>query len=219
MPKRYCTIGLLAGLIPMLLLLAACGSEKKMSMPSGETAEDLIEYYNTMRQVGLAGKVAEFVAMRDSVTNAEVADYYKWHGWELDSAKVSNWAFNWPEVDDFTIVQDTISGLWRRILFQKCEIFDKDGREKCLYPMILFRKEGDQWKVSNATRMAAPRYTLEGNPITLDKLTFHRMFGLPPSFEDLHQQPVLPSDSSRPAEKPYDSIPVPAWLKDKGKTK
>lgn len=214
MLKRYYATGLVICLLA-LLSLAACGSEKNASVPRVERDEGLIQYYNQMREIGLAGKVDEFVAMRDSVTNAEVATYYAGRGWELDSARVSDWAFNWPEVNDLPLIQDSIHGEWRRMVFEKCGIFDKAGMEKCMYPIIMWRKDGNQWKVSNATRMAAPRYKSDGSLLTMDQLNFHLMFSLPPSYAHLKPPPETTADSSRPALPRHDSIPVPEKLKGK----
>ena len=91
-----------------------------------------------------------------------------------------------PDVAGLPLYQDTIYGLWRRVIFRICDMFDEAGREQCVYPIIMFRKNGDEWKVGNASRLAAYRYDDDGEPLELTKFMFHKMFRLPPSFIDLH---------------------------------
>jgi len=196
-------------IIPLSAFWAlSCSSEKdagKGMEISGETTE-LIRYYQEMKEIGLRGEVEAFLERRDSVTKAEVGAYFDRKGWIIDSAKVSNWAYNWPNVAGMTMVEDSIHGPWRRMVFRQCGMFDEQGREQCIYPMIMWHKDGDQWKVSNASRLAAFRYDNEGNEVDILRLTFHRMFRLPPSFIDLHPKEG-PSDIEFHPIKPEDIMP------------
>jgi hypothetical protein len=119
------------------------------------------------------------------LTNGEIAEYFKRKGWEIDSAKVSGWAYSWPDVAGMPLEQDSTNGEWRRLVFKRCGYKDDQGKEQCLYPVILLRKNGDEWKISNASRLAAYRYNDDGSEIKLSDLRFHKMFRLPPSFIDL----------------------------------
>jgi hypothetical protein len=97
----YRDIGLWLGLaVVMMLTLVSCGSnkEKEPGVQSGDEITRLVRSYQTMREIGLAGKVEQFLAMRDSLTNGEIAEYFQRRGWVIDSAKVSGWAYSWPDV-------------------------------------------------------------------------------------------------------------------------
>ncbi len=79
---------------------------------------------------------------------------------------------------------------------------DKDGKEQCVYSVVLFRKNGDEWKVSSASRMASYRFNDDGTPRSLDQLSFHKMFRLPPSFADLKKKELPPDYKPTPQPLP-----------------
>jgi hypothetical protein len=189
------------------MILASCGSNVEKGEKLDPEQTKLVRYYQEMREIGLSGRVEDFLAMRDSVTNAEVDQYFEWKGWVIDSAKVSNWAFNWPDIVGMPLEQDTIHGLWRRMVFRRCGLIDETGKEQCLYPVVLFHKDGDQWKVSNATRLASYRYNEDGSPRTLNEFMFHKLFRLPPSFDDLKERDGPPPDYQFRPINPEDTLP------------
>jgi len=195
-------------LLLVVMVCTSCGGDKpKGSKISSEVAE-LIRYYQEMKNLGLTGKVQDFLDRRDSVTNAEIAAYFKWKGWTIDSAKVSNWTFNWPDVAGLPLEQDTGDGQWRRLVFRmEGQRDQKTGKEMISFPIVLFRKEGDQWKVSSASRFVGFKFNNDGTPQTLSQFQFHEMFRIPPIFESLKQKP----DSVKTAMPPFDSIfkPIP----------
>ncbi len=194
MIKRFLISGVLLLLLPgMMLAFVSCGSEKNESGALSKEVAEMVRYYQEMRKIGLVGEVEPFLAMRDSLTKAEIDVYFERKGWVIDSTKVSDWSFNWPDIAGLPLHQDTIDGLWRRMIFRQCGLFDEASREQCVYSVIMWRKNGDEWKVANATRVAAYRFNEDGSPLVLHKFLFHKMFRLPPSFIDLHEK-VGPSN-------------------------
>jgi hypothetical protein len=194
MRKKYQNAGLLLCLAVIIMMIAiSCGSEEEKGATLSGDVSELVRYYHTMKQVGLAGRVDEFLDMRDSLTRAEIDSYYSWKGWTFDSIKVSDMAYHWPDIAGMALEQDTTYELWRRLVFRQCELYDTAGKEQCLYPVVLFRKNGDVWKVSNASRLASYRYNDDGSLRTLDQLSFHKLFRLPPDFIDLKKK-ERPSD-------------------------
>ena len=172
-----------------VLFVASCGSGGSKKSELSRDVTDLVRYYQEMKILGQSGQVEQFLGMRDSVTKAEVQAYSDFKKWPIDSVRVAGWVKTWPDVAALPLQEDSINGLWRRLTFCECGKLDKDGKEQCIYSMIMFHKDGDAWKVSNATRLASYRFNPDGSPRTLDQLNPHRMFRLPPSFEDLKPKP------------------------------
>ena len=206
--KIYWQITSGLSLLLVILLCTSCGGDKPKGSKIGGEVTELVRYYQEMKNLGLAGNVQEFLDKRDSVTQAEIAAYFKWKGWTIDSAKVSNWTFNWPDVAGLPLEQDTSDGQWRRLVFrQEGQRDQKSGKEMIVFPMIMFRKDGDQWKVCNASRFVGFKLNNDGTPQTLSQFQFHEMFSIPPSFESLKEKP----DSAGTTMPPFDSIfkPIP----------
>jgi hypothetical protein len=134
------------------------------------------------------------------VTRAEVAGYFRRTGRIIDSAKIFQWAFNWPDVAGLPIVQDSINGRWRRMIFRKCGLTDVDGNEDCIFSVVLFGRDGDDWNVSNACKIGQHRYKEDGSEVGVEDLVFNDIFLLPPSFEPLYQQQIPDSASPPPAK-------------------
>lgn len=202
MIKRFLVAGILLLLMSgMMLTLASCSSEKEDTLALSNEVTEMVRIYQEMRQIGLAGEVEPFQAMRDSLTKAEVDAYFERKGWVIDSAKVASWSFNWPDIAGLELYQDTIDGEWRRTIFRKCGLFEDDGKEQCLYSLIMWHKNGDEWKVSNASRLAAYRFNDDGSPLVLNTFMFHKMFRLPPSFIDLQEKTVPENLPPRPMNK------------------
>lgn len=178
-------------------LLSGCGTKSGQPQELTDEQEELVRYYHTMKDVGLTGDVKAFNEMRDSLTRDKVMTYFRDGRRIVDSAKVSNWAYYWPDVAGLPIVQDSADGEWRRLLFMRDDLTDKDGREMAVYPMILFRKNNDTWKVSNASRLKSYKFDLEGNPRTVADFTYHELFRIPPDFSDIEKTPAR--EGERPA--------------------
>lgn len=207
MSKRYLvSVILLCFGAATIVASISCGSDKEKSAKLSGDVTELVRQYQEMKQIGLSGQVEPFLAMRDSLTNAEVNAYFERKGWEIDSVKVSSWSYNWPDVAGVPLIQDTTHGLWRRLIFKQCGMFDEQGREQCVYSIIMFRKNGDEWKVGNASRVASYRFNDDGSPIVLEEHRYHKMFRLPPSFIDLHER-VGPSNIEPRPINPDDTLP------------
>lgn len=186
-------IGRLRALVMMLVgtalfLPAACGTSgsqpEKTAVLDAEQTE-MVRYYLEMKQMGLDGNVDSFWARRDSVSKAFILEMFKRHGTSLDSRIVGSWAYSWPDVAGLPLVQDSSDGQWRRLVFIIDNLVDSAGRQKALYPVVIFRKENGQWKVSNASRLAAYKFDKQGKEIPFRTLTFHEMFRIPPTFPNL----------------------------------
>lgn len=204
-----CQRAFLATLTGLILLLpAACGKgssqPEKITTLNAEQTE-LVRHYQEMKQLGLQGKVDSFVARRDSVTMAFIMDMFKRHGSTIDSATVAGWAYTWPDVAGLPLVQDTSDGLWRRLVFIIDNLADSAGRAKALYPIVMFRKENGQWKVANASRLAAYKFNKQGKEIPFTSLTYHELFRIPPTFPNLDS--IAVRDANPP--KPIRVIPNP----------
>jgi hypothetical protein len=194
---------ILLGLI--LLMPAACGQggsqPEKITQLNPEQTE-LVRYYQEMKQFGLAGNVDSFWTRRDSVSKAFILDMFKRHGTGLDSHIVASWAYTWPDVAGLPLVQDSSDGRWRRLVFIIDNLVDSAGRQKTLYPVIMFRKEDGQWKVSNASRLASYKFDKQGKEIPFRSLTFHEMFRIPPTFPNLDSVATREGIPRQPI--PYD---------------
>lgn len=176
----------LVGLV--LLLPAACGKgnsqPEKITKLNPELTE-LVRFYQEMKQFGLAGNVDSFWARRDSVSKAFILDMFGRHGTVVDSAVVAAWSYTWPDIAGLPLVQDTGDGQWRRLVFIIDSLVDKEGRQKALYPVVMFRKENGGWKVANASRLAAYKLDKQGKEVPFRSLTFHELFRIPPTFPNL----------------------------------
>lgn len=200
-------LSLILGL--MLLFPISCGSgssqpEKVTSLSSEVT--QLLWQYEHMRELGQAGRADSFMAMRESVSVALVKDYYGRVKVPIDSAVVWRWAGEWPDVAGLPLIQDTSDGQWRRLTFVTTGVRNKKGQQMMLYPIILFRKEGSVWKVSNASRLLAPKLDKNGKEVLFSSLTYNPMFCIPPVIPNLDSLPSGPP--SGPPPKPDKGIPV-----------
>ncbi len=205
MQRRY-LLPLVLALLGMALSFGSvsCGSKKEPKSKLNAEVTDLVRKYQEMKVAGLSNQKSKFIHMRDSVTRTEVADYFRRTGRVIDSAKIYQWAFNWPDVAGLPLVQDSINGRWRRLIFRQCGLVDAKGVEDCVFSVVLFGKDGDQWNVSNACKMGKPRYNDDGSEVTVDNLVFYDLFLLPPSFERLYNQKIGDSTAS-PTFKPVDT--------------
>ncbi|MCK5126430.1 MAG: hypothetical protein KAR42_09255 [candidate division Zixibacteria bacterium] len=177
-------IGIVAGLV-------ACETSYDLGesrLPNAEQRE-LIRYYEDMKKIGLEGDRYNFIEMRDSVTHYIVVKYLMQIGRAVDSKKVSDWAYNWPNIAGLPIVDDSTDGEWRRIVFMRPSVYEENGREKTLYPIVLFRFDGEVWKVSNASTKKSYTTTIDGDSILFKDFTYHKMYNVPPDFSDLQQKP------------------------------
>ncbi|MDD4050860.1 MAG: hypothetical protein PHR28_03025 [candidate division Zixibacteria bacterium] len=211
-----CQRALLATLVGLILLLpTACGKgnsqPEKITKLNSELTE-MVRYYQEMKQFGLAGNVDSFWARRDSVSKAFILDMFGRRGTVLDSGVVAAWAYTWPDIAGHPLVQDTTDGQWRRLVFIIDSLVDKDGRQKALYPVVMFRKENGQWKVANASRLAAYKLDKQGKKIPFKSLTYHELFRIPPTFPNLDSvaadganprrgTPIDPSQFKQPRKK------------------
>jgi hypothetical protein len=199
-----CQRALLVTVVGLVLLLpAACGKGKsqpeKITKLNPELTE-LVRYYQEMKQFGLAGNVDSFWARRDSVSKAFILDMFGRHGTTLDSAVVAAWAYTWPDVAGLPLVQDTGDGQWRRLVFIIDSLVDKEGRQKALYPIVMFRKENGEWKVANASRLAAYKLDKQGKEIPFSSLTYHELFRIPPTFPNLDSIAARDANPPKPRQ-------------------
>lgn len=201
-----CQRALLVTLVGLTLLLpAACGKgdsqPKKITTLNSEQTE-MVRYYQEMKQFGLAGNVDSFWARRDSVSKAFILDMFGRRGTVLDSGVVAAWAYTWPDIAGLPLVQDTSDGQWRRLVFIIDSLKDNEGRQKALYPIVMFRKENGRWKVANASRLAAYKLDKQGKEIPFKSLTYHELFRIPPTFPNLDS--VAVRDANPPRGIPID---------------
>lgn len=183
-------------------LLSACGTKQETPAISGHGGEiaNMVTAYNAIRAAGLGGNVDKFLALRDTVTMAAVRTYFGNIKAPIDSARVALWAGNWPPVDGLRVAQDTSDGQWRRLTFIKEGVIDVKGIEKIVYPVVIFRKDGDNWRVSNAMTMGSDKFDKQGNFVLLSQMTYHPLFQMPPSFDQLLEKPG--DQSGQPPEEP-----------------
>ncbi len=204
MRRRY-MLPLVSALIVAVLAFGSisCSSRDKPKTNLNPEVTQLVRKYQEMKTAGLRNQMSKFVHMRDSVTRMEVADYFRRTKRVIDSAKIYQWAFNWPDVAGLPLVQDSTNGRWRRLVFRQCGLMEASGREDCIFSVVLFGKDGDQWNISNACKIGAHHYDNDGSEVRVNDLDFNALFLLPPSFEPLHRQQV--GDSlKRPSLKPVD---------------
>ncbi len=200
----------------VMFFLSACDGHKpgEGSKPN-QDQKDLIRYYLQMKEAGLKKDIMTFTDMRDSLTHVKVKMYFSNWGRVINGRKISDWAYNWPDVAGLPILEDSTYGEWRRLIFKMPDVKDKEGRVKAVYPMIIFRNNNGTWKVSNASRKSSYYKTIDGDTIMFDDFMYHPFFRLPPTFEDLLK---LPGDSSlqnierRPVGA-LDSIAIPSGKK------
>lgn len=217
MRRRYLLISILALLGAALSFgPISCGSNGEPKTNLNPEVTELVRKYQEMKMAGLSNQKSKFIHMRDSVTRTEVADYFRRTGRVIDSAKIYQWAFNWPDVAGLPLVQDSINGRWRRLIFRKCGLINAAGTEDCMFSVVLFGKDGDEWNVSNACRIGGHRYKTGGVEISVDDLTFNDLFLLPPSFKALHNQQASDSAAPPPSGRRIDSGLVKPEAKPKG---
>lgn len=177
------------------LLIISCGNDSGNPDKLSSEQTEMVRYFQTMKLAGLAGDVNTFLSMRDSITNAEIGNYHKNWGWKVDSTKVVNWTTNWPDVASLPIMQDTTDGEWRRLVFNHPPTINEQGQEVELLIVMLWRKNNDEWKVSNVSRIMAPIFNPDGSKYVLNEFSFHRFFRIPPIFDDLRKLPSEEGDS------------------------
>ncbi|MEZ5357565.1 MAG: hypothetical protein R3F48_01960 [Candidatus Zixiibacteriota bacterium] len=177
-------------LFPVLFCFVSCDSQKtgEENKPNKEQRE-LIDYFLRMKEAGLDKDMLTFLDMRDSLTQAKVAAYFTHWGRAINGLKVSEWAYNWPQVVGLPIIEDSTNGEWRRLIFKMPDVYDKEGRRKAVYPIIMFRNNDGVWKVSNASRKSSYYNTIDGDTIKFSDFTYHPFFQLPPNFDDLNKMP------------------------------
>lgn len=199
-------------LFSIVLLLIALGLTACDNYKAGEERKankeqrELINYFVTMKSAGLNKDMLTFIDMRDSLTHAKVAEYFTAWGRAINGQKVSEWAYNWPDVVGLPIVEDSISGEWRRLIFKMPDVEDKEGRLKAVYPIIMFRNNNGTWKVSNASRKASYYNSIDGDTIKFSDFTYHPFFQLPPNFSDLNKKPGDPMPANMEHRQPSGVI-------------
>lgn len=172
----------------LFFIFSGCGKGKSEPTPTTSLSPEvteLVRYYEEMRQFGRTGQIDSFWARRDSVTSAFTKDLYRRNQKAIDSVIVFKWVDTWPNIAGLPLIQDTSNGEWRRLVFVVDSLQDKSGRVKTMYPIVLFRKEGAVWKVSNGSRMSAYKATKKGEALPFSHLTFHDLFCIPPIFPNL----------------------------------
>ncbi|MCP4568761.1 MAG: hypothetical protein GY841_14380 [FCB group bacterium] len=179
---------LVGGSVMAILLLTTCGSEEiKTPVVIGKSADviELVDKYSEMKRLGLAGEVNAFLAHRDPTILVLIRELFASHNVEIDSTVISDWAITWTVVDDLDLVQDTISGEWRRLVFREGGYADDDGNPYIKYPVILYHLVDDDWMFSSASQVGSYQFDSEGKDITVKELVFHDLFKLPPVFPEL----------------------------------
>jgi hypothetical protein len=190
----------LALLLIASLVIISCGSNSGDPDKLSSEQIELVRNYQTMKLAGLAGDVNTFLSMRDSVTNFEIGNYHNNWGWTVDSTKVVNWTTNWPDVASLPVFQDTTDGEWRRLVFSHEPSINENGDEVIMHVVMILRKNGDEWKFSNITRIMAPVNNPDGSKAVLNEFSFHRLFRIPPVFDDLRKMPGQAGDSLKVRE-------------------
>jgi hypothetical protein len=210
MRHRYPILLVLILAAALILGPVSCGSKKEPQSKLNPEVTGLVKKYQEMKTAGLKGKMAKFIHMRDSTTRMEVAKYFRRTGRVIDSAKIYQWAFNWPDVAGLPLMQDSINGHWRRLIFRQCGLTDSEGKEDCIFSVVLFGKDHDAWNVSNACKIGVRRYKDDGSEATVDDLVFNDLFLLPPSFKPLYQQQVGDSATPPPLKRidPRTGLPM-----------
>ena len=172
----------------VLIGLISCGKKNEDSaqlQPPSKEVSALVDSYQKIKAIAMAGEVDQFRERRDSLTMATVDAYIARIGGKVDSARVSMWGTNWPNVTGLPLVQDTSNGEWRRLTFTIIGSKDFKGKEKSTYPAILFRKNGSTWKVSNALLMGSDKFDKNGQLILYKDMIYPPMFSIPPDFAEL----------------------------------
>jgi hypothetical protein len=171
-----------------LVGLISCGKKQDEAAPMKSPSKEqiaLVDAYQKTKSVGMTGNVAEFRKMRDSLTMATIDAYIVRIGGKVDSARVTMWGTQWPNVTGLPLVEDSSNGEWRRLTFTIIGSRDKTGKEKYVYPVVLMRKNGSTWKVSNAILMGGDKFDHEGKIIPFKDVPFPPMFSIPPVFDEL----------------------------------
>jgi len=211
--RTFTTLLLMLVFLAGTALMVSCSEKRTIPKKIDKlTAEqtDLIRYYHQIKQAGQAGRIDLVLRERDSVTMDFVRRFFEMRGIPIDSNIVASWANSWPDVAGLPLIQDSINGNWRRLLFMIDGIRDKENREKILLPILMFRLENGEWKFSNTSRLSSFKYGPDAKPIALEDLTFHEMFRMPPSFPDLDSVATHP---------PTQPIRIPDSTKEKYESK
>ena len=171
----------------LVFSLVSCGKKDEQPQMQVQSKEviGLVDYYQKMKALAMTGKVEKFREMRDSLTQAIVDKYIAKIQGRVDSERVSMWGKNWPNVVGLPLVEDSSNGEWRRLTFTIIGAKDYDGKDKVVFPVVLFRKNGSQWKVSNASQMGGDKVDKNGHPILLKDMIYPEMFKIPPDFSEL----------------------------------
>lgn len=218
MRRRY-MLPLVLALIALALSFGpiSCGSKDKPQTNLNPEVTQLVRKYQEMKTAGLRNEMSKFIHMRDSVTRMEVSNYFRRTKRVIDSAKIYQWAFSWPDVAGLPLVQDSTNGRWRRLIFRQCGLTDAAGIDDCIFSVVLFGKDGDVWNISNACKIGQHHYKADGSEISVDDLDFNDLFLLPPSFEPLYRQQIGDSANARPPSlKPVDPNFMKPGSKPKG---
>ncbi len=199
MRRRY-FLPLIVALTGTALTLGtvSCDSKREPKTDLSPEVTQLVRKYEEMKLAGLHNQKSKFMHMRDSVTRQEVGAYFNRTGRVIDSAKIFQWAFNWPDVAGLPLVEDSINGRWRRLIFRQCGLMDADSIEDCIFSVVLFGKDGDDWNISNACKIGQHHYKSDGSEIGVEDLVFNDLFQLPPSFEPLYRQQKTGDSTAKP---------------------
>lgn len=167
--------------------LVSCGKKEEQPQTQQLSKEviDLIDYYQKMKELAVAGKVEKFREMRDSLTQAKVDEYIAKIQGRVDSERVNMWGMNWPIVVGLPLVEDSSNGEWRRLTFTVIGAKDYRGKDKVVFRVVLFRKNGSQWKVSNAFQMGSDKVDKNGHTVLLKDMVYPAIFCIPPDFSEL----------------------------------
>jgi len=191
----------------LIIGIVSCRGKGEAQTKLSPEEIQLVKRYQEMKMAGIRNQRSKFMHMRDSVTRMEVANYFRRTGRIIDSTTIYHWAFNWPDVAGQPLVQDSTNGRWRRLIFRQCGLINAVGIEDCVYSVVMFGKDRDEWNISNAYRIGGHRYNDDGSEFSVADLRFNEMFRLPPSFEPLYKQ--QPGDSTAtPTFRPLDSSAV-----------
>jgi len=175
----------------ILIVLVSCGSKRRKPIPLSPEQSEMIKYYQTMKQKGIAGITSQFIDMRDEKTMDFVDELFIKRLRRVSPDIVQKWAYSWPDVAGLPLIQDTSDGEWRRFVFVQEGPPDPHGRERLIYPMVIWRWNDTIWKVSNASRLMSTKEDADGNEIVFSDLQVNDMFRIPPHFPDLaNMKPV-----------------------------
>jgi hypothetical protein len=166
----------------MTILATSCDkSDSAATVELTPEVKKLIEDYDNLKQAGLAGDEDAFWQLRDSFIYYRVKEQDVRIGATIDSARLANWVYNWPVVDDIPLIQDTSNAGWRRLVFRREGLVNSVGEEIVSYPILMYHMNPDGWRVHIASSVKELKVDDQGNPIRFDDIELSKMFGLPPS--------------------------------------